>query len=293
MNQFNTSNSNHYTFTTDVMEFHILGGLNVNGLDRMRVTIKVNRLDNEYHALRHNIDLYNSNQVEKLVRKIAEYLEIGTSIIRRALQKLINLLEQHRLELLDAENIEEVYEYQMNQKERRQAMNVLRSPQLMTKTNKLIGASGVIGEEQNRLLMYLIFTSRLMQNPLNVISFGNSGSGKTHLQSKVASLIPEDYHGRPEFINKYQTDALLVSKMGFRMDGKSIGNRVSTIVEATENDELLEKHITPHTLRHSIATHLMQNEVPIQSISQFLGHASLESTQIYTHLVERLIHEES
>jgi len=69
MNQFDTSNPNHYTFTTEVLEFHILGGLNVNGLDRMRVTLKVNRIDNEFHALRHNIDLYNSNQVEKLVRR--------------------------------------------------------------------------------------------------------------------------------------------------------------------------------------------------------------------------------
>jgi len=60
------------------------------------------------------------------------------------------------------------------------------------------------------------------------------------------------------------------------------------IVEATEDENLMAKHITPHTLRHSIATHLMQNDVPIQSISQFLGHSSLESTQIYTHLVNQL-----
>jgi hypothetical protein len=50
----------------------------------------------------------------------------------------------------------------------------------------------VIGEEDNRLLMYLIFTSRKREHPLHVISLGSSGIGKTHLQEKVSALIPEE-----------------------------------------------------------------------------------------------------
>jgi Holliday junction resolvasome RuvABC ATP-dependent DNA helicase subunit len=50
----------------------------------------------------------------------------------------------------------------------------------------------VIGEETNRLLMYLIFTNRKREHPLHVISFGNSGIGKTYLQEKVGELIPEE-----------------------------------------------------------------------------------------------------
>lgn len=192
MNRFDTSNVNRFIYVTEVLEFHILGGLSVYGLDRMRVTIKVNGIDNEFHALRHNIDLYNSTAVEKLVRRLAEYLEIGTSIIRRGLQELINLLEKYRIELLDTEEEDEAEEYLLNKKERRSAMDFLKSENLLEKTNKLIGASGVIGEDVNRLLMYLIFTSRKTENPLHCISFGSSGVGKTHLQSKVAELIPEE-----------------------------------------------------------------------------------------------------
>jgi integrase/recombinase XerD len=47
----------------------------------------------------------------------------------------------------------------------------------------------------------------------------------------------------------------------------------------------IEKRITLHILRHSIATHLLQNGMSIESIALFLGHSSLESTQIYTHLI--------
>ncbi len=192
MNRFNTSNINHFIYATELLEFHILGGLSVFGLDRMRVTIKVNRIDNEFHALRHNIDLYNSTAVEKLVRRLAEYLEVGTSVLRRALQELISRLENYRIETLEKENDEAIVEYALSKKERRQAMDFLKSPNLLEKTNKLIGASGVIGEVENRLLMYLIFTSRKTANPLHCISFGSSGVGKTHLQSKVAELIPQE-----------------------------------------------------------------------------------------------------
>ncbi|WP_452598616.1 hypothetical protein [Pontimicrobium sp. MEBiC01747] len=85
MNQFNTTNPNHFTYTTDSISVHILGGLQAHGLDRMRVTLKVHTNIDQYNAVRNNIDLYNANAVEKFIRKLAEQLEMGTSIIRRTL----------------------------------------------------------------------------------------------------------------------------------------------------------------------------------------------------------------
>jgi len=104
----------------------------------------------------------------------------------------------------------------------------------------------------------------------------------------------EDYifEHRSEFITNYQTDALLLSSHGKRMNDLTIAHRLKAIVEATENETIIEKGITMHTLRHSIATHLMQNKAPIQLISSFLGHASLESTQIYTHLADPHAHKQ-
>jgi len=192
MNQFDTSNKNHFLFQIEELEFHILGGISTYSMDRLRVTLKVNRIEDEFNALRHNLDLYNHNGVEKFVRRIAEYLGIGTGVIRRSLQELIHKLENYRLELIDQTEEEEVEEYLLEKKERRAAMDFLKSKHLLKNTNNYIEQSGVIGEDGNRLLMYLIFTSRKMENPLHVVSFGSSGSGKTHLQSKVAELIPSE-----------------------------------------------------------------------------------------------------
>lgn len=103
-----------------------------------------------------------------------------------------------------------------------------------------------------------------------------------------SKVILEDYmfEARPQFFNVHLCEALLINQRGKRLGGQSLENRLKVIVGATENETLQQKHITPHQLRHAIATHLLQQEVKIEVISQFLGHSSLESTQIYTHLID-------
>ena len=188
----NTSNPNNYSYETKHLEIHILGGLKTNKLESLRVTISIQK-PKEHNILRHNIDLYNDNQVEKFTRKIAERLEIGTSIARRTLQELTRELENYRFLLIEEyEKQYQPYFKELTGTEEKEAIKFLKRKDLLKKTNELIGKSGVIGEEHNRQTMYLIFTSRKTNNPLHCISLGSSGTGKTHLQSKVSELIPEE-----------------------------------------------------------------------------------------------------
>lgn len=185
----NTSNPNNYEYSTEHLEIHILGGIKATKLETLRVTLSIQKL-HEHNVLRHSIDLYNDNQVEKLVRKIAERIEIGVSIVRRTLQDLTKELENYRFVLLE-QQVAPTHK-ELTAIETKEAETFLKSKDLLQKTNELIGKSGVIGEHTNRLLMYLIFTSRKTNNPLHCISLGSSGVGKTHLQSKVAELIPQE-----------------------------------------------------------------------------------------------------
>ncbi len=109
------------------------------------------------------------------------------------------------------------------------------------------------------------------------------------INRKNAEIL-EDYifEARPEFYNAKESEALFINHHGTRMQGMSFANRLKVIVASTNNKNIVEKHITLHILRHSIATHLLQREVPLESIKTFLGHSSLESTQIYTHLLKTL-----
>jgi integrase/recombinase XerD len=64
--------------------------------------------------------------------------------------------------------------------------------------------------------------------------------------------------------------------------------RLKQLIQFTGNAELMQKDIHLHTLRHSIATHLLQNGMRLERIKDFLGHGSLDSTQIYTHFIEHM-----
>ncbi|MCP3850055.1 MAG: tyrosine-type recombinase/integrase [Gammaproteobacteria bacterium] len=82
-----------------------------------------------------------------------------------------------------------------------------------------------------------------------------------------------------------KTDALLINQRGRRLGGQSMILRLHILQQRSDDITLQSKEIGLHTLRHSIATHLLQNGMPLEQIQRFLGHSSLESTQIYTHLV--------
>lgn len=64
------------------------------------------------------------------------------------------------------------------------------------------------------------------------------------------------------------------------MCGNQVIERIHKLVLAAG----INKPVGLHTLRHSIATHLLQSGMTLEEVSRFLGHSSLESTQIYTHL---------
>jgi hypothetical protein len=87
-----TSNPDNLCFEYAVLIIHVLGGIRTDYLDRMRVTLKTAVKETAIPPVRHNLDLYNSTQVEKFIRLIAEKLEVGTSVIAGALNELTNLL---------------------------------------------------------------------------------------------------------------------------------------------------------------------------------------------------------
>lgn len=193
--KLNTRNPEFITFTTEELQIVLLGGINLQQLDRLRATIKITRKDtsNPLHSVRHTIDLYHSDYLEKFINKASEQLETGTTILRTALAELIEQIEQYRLNQIESRKEKRPQERKLSEQQEQRAIDYLKSPKLMERTNEDIGKTGMVGEENNRLLMYLVFTSRLREQPLHIISLGASGTGKTYLQEKVSQLIPEHH----------------------------------------------------------------------------------------------------
>ena len=107
--------------------------------------------------------------------------------------------------------------------------------------------------------------------------------------SKSSSKILQEYvyDYRPVLTKNQKESSLFIAMSGKSMAGSSLYGRLKKLIVLVENIELQQKEVGLHTLRHSIATHLLQNGMELQKIQRFLGHATLESTQIYTHLIPK------
>lgn len=105
--------------------------------------------------------------------------------------------------------------------------------------------------------------------------------GKTTLQYLQAYV----YDYRPLFAPDKKEGRLFMSPGGHPTVGGTLLLRLQRLQQLTEDTTLQQKTIGLHTLRHSIATHLLAAGMSLEKIAQFLGHSSLESTQIYTHLI--------
>lgn len=194
--RLNIDNPEFIVYQNGAIQIAVLGGINLFALDKLKVTLKITRTDNPsplYNIRQSNLDLYNDDHTEKFIRKVAERLELGTREIQIAIAELINELEDYRLQTLENQKPKRPQQKHLTEKRKQEVLDFLAAPDLLQRTNDLIGKTGLVGEADNRLLMFLVFTSRLREQPLHIISLGASGTGKTYLQEKVADLIPAEH----------------------------------------------------------------------------------------------------
>lgn len=88
---------------------------------------------------------------------------------------------------------------------------------------------------------------------------------------------------RPDILGERPSDYVFISKKGSMLNRKSVWRLLKGYVDRTE----ITKNITPHTLRHSFATHLIENGADLRSVQELLGHMDISTTQIYTHLARK------
>lgn len=114
---------------------------------------------------------------------------------------------------------------------------------------------------------------------------------ETRKKERIIPLYPtavkalNDYieHVRPQIIEQPEERALFVNMNGSRMSRQGFWK----IIKHYQDMAGIQKDITPHTLRHSFAAHLLENGADLRSIQEMLGHADISSTQVYTQVINQ------
>jgi DNA primase len=181
-------------YTTPTAIYQVLGGV-PKQLDNLKISLAIEPACRTGRSLqsgrksRNKVDLYEDRQVERVAKEAAEKLNLRADLLQLDLEELTDLLEEHR------ENQEKEItkvKTKLSAAIEAKCISFLQKADLLEQLNELIGKAGVVGEEQNRLFLLGIAASYKMPQPLHALIQGSSGSGKTHLLSKISQFIPDE-----------------------------------------------------------------------------------------------------
>jgi DNA primase len=142
------------------------------------------------NAITVKLDLYDYKQVESMSKLLSEKLCVAKEVIENDLLHLTKELEDYKESQL--QKIKEKTQITIPPSTIQACTIFLQQNNLLNNINALIGKAGVVGEENSRLLLFIIASSYKMKNTLHALIQGSSGSGKTRLLKIVSELMPSE-----------------------------------------------------------------------------------------------------
>ncbi|MDR1086738.1 MAG: site-specific tyrosine recombinase XerD [Endomicrobium sp.] len=169
-------------------------------------------------------------------------------------------------------------------------------PSMLTFDEVVLLLNSVTDEDEvnirNRAMLELLYATGLRVSELINLKFSNINLNDNFLRivgkGSKERLIPFGEKAKT-FINIYLSkkkpyvssqDSVFISRLGRKLSRVEFWRQLKNIAKKAG----INKNITPHTLRHSFATHLLAGGADIRFVQEMLGHASISTTQIYTHL---------
>jgi DNA primase catalytic core len=168
----NTSNSDKITYLENQLHFIIWGGIEKDNIHRLKLNLLVQLKGDDFRYYQDDVNLYSNGQLQRYIKGAAEELEISSTVLKNTIRNLKSQIETHRLTLIEAERKAlKPKVYQMTAKEQKEAERFLKHENLVQNTLMAISKSGLIGEQQNGLLLFFLYLSRLFEDPLHAIIF--------------------------------------------------------------------------------------------------------------------------
>lgn len=171
----------------------VIGKLSME-MQNMKVSLQIiDRITQRKHRLK--IDLFEFAHVQFQCKELSEKQNLDYDLLEADLIRLTDLLEIYREELFEAEVnpfSEQYSAKELTPKASENAMEFLSKPNLLKNIDKLLEQSGIIGEEDNRMMLFVIASTYKMPNLLHCLIQGTSGEGKSHLLNSIAQCMPQE-----------------------------------------------------------------------------------------------------
>lgn len=165
--------------------------------------------------------------------------------------------------------------------------------------NRLLAAPDISTPQglRDRAILEMLYASGMRLSEIAALNLGNLHLPRREIRvwgkgskerivflGRPAARALEDYlgKGRPRLAGGKAVDAVFLNKSGQRLSVRSIDGMLEKYTRLAG----LDKVITPHVLRHTFATHMLEGGADLRVVQELLGHAGLQTTQVYTHVTQ-------
>lgn len=173
--------------------FYAIGSLPMD-LGNLRVSLQIVEKDSQKKH-RVKIDLFDFTSVENQCRELSEKQGFDGNMLEADLKQFTDLLEDYRENLFNAEMnpvTDQFSEKELTPQAHEKAIEFLSKPRLLESVDKLLAQSGIVGEEENRILLFVLASSYKMPYLMHGLVQGSSGEGKSHLVNAIADCMPQE-----------------------------------------------------------------------------------------------------
>lgn len=173
--------------------FYAIGSLPMD-LGNLRVSLQIMEKDSQKKH-RVKIDLFDFTSVENQCRELSEKQGFDGNLLEADLKQFTDLLEEYRENLFNAEMnpvTDQFSDKELTPQAHEKTIEFLSKPHLLENVDKLLAQSGIVGEEENRILLFVLASSYKMPYLMHGLVQGSSGEGKSHLINAIADCMPQE-----------------------------------------------------------------------------------------------------
>ena len=249
MQNLQIHNPNFITYSDTFFTIDVLGGVDTMQVERMICTLRITHKN--YPPLRSTLELYSDNQTDKLIRTLCDKWNITLLDVSKSVHAFICQLESYKLERLRYPQGDREKAFEMSEEEEQEAIKYLKNKNLITNLKNDLEKIGILGEEENALILFLAMASHKSENPFSVLCLAKSGIGKSYLLQKLSQCMPKNTFS---FHTQISENAL------YYFDSKQIDGKTLFIEDLEWTNQMLMPLATLQTQGKLIKTRATKNK---------------------------------